>query len=102
MVETTKAPKLLHGGRNLCCSVYIILLHTVEKESTAKVERFRNRNPGAELTVNTERELLGPQIYNEELYAAFGKDELLLKRNLLILVQLVGPPRWSNCTPGKE
>ncbi|KAK8516998.1 hypothetical protein V6N12_032198 [Hibiscus sabdariffa] len=29
--------------------------------------------------------------YNGELYAAFGKDESLLKRNLLILSQLVGP-----------
>lgn len=29
--------------------------------------------------------------YNGELYAAFGKDESLLKRNLLILFQLVGP-----------
>jgi len=29
--------------------------------------------------------------YNGELYAAFGKDESLPKRNLLILSQLVGP-----------
>lgn len=29
--------------------------------------------------------------YNGELYAAFGKDESLPKRNLLILFQLVGP-----------
>lgn len=29
--------------------------------------------------------------YNVELYAAFGKDESLLKRNLLILSKLVGP-----------
>ncbi|GLU24541.1 hypothetical protein SLE2022_404670 [Rubroshorea leprosula] len=29
--------------------------------------------------------------YNGELYAAFGKDESLLKRNLLILSQLDGP-----------
>ncbi|TYH23667.1 hypothetical protein ES288_A03G032000v1 [Gossypium darwinii] len=28
--------------------------------------------------------------YNGELYAVFGKDELLPKRNLLILSQLVG------------
>jgi hypothetical protein len=28
--------------------------------------------------------------YNGELYAAFGKDESLPKRNLLILSQLVG------------
>ncbi|KAL8249499.1 hypothetical protein R6Q59_006367 [Mikania micrantha] len=29
--------------------------------------------------------------YNGELYAVFGKDESLPKRNLLILSQLVGP-----------
>jgi hypothetical protein len=29
--------------------------------------------------------------YTGELYAAFGKDESLPKRNLLILSQLVGP-----------
>lgn len=29
--------------------------------------------------------------YNGELYAAFGKDESLPKRNLSILFQLVGP-----------
>ena len=29
--------------------------------------------------------------YTGELYAAFGKDESLPKRNLLILPQLVGP-----------
>ncbi|GFP96542.1 hypothetical protein PHJA_001798300 [Phtheirospermum japonicum] len=29
--------------------------------------------------------------YNRELYAAFGKDKLLPKMNLLILSQLVGP-----------
>ena len=29
--------------------------------------------------------------YNGELYAAFGKDESLPKRNLLILSQLDGP-----------
>ena len=29
--------------------------------------------------------------YNGELYAAFGKDESLPKKNLLILSQLVGP-----------
>jgi len=29
--------------------------------------------------------------YNGELYAAFGKDESLPKRNLLILSQSVGP-----------
>ena len=29
--------------------------------------------------------------YTGELYVVFGKDELLLKRNLLILSQLVGP-----------
>lgn len=29
--------------------------------------------------------------YNGELYAAFGKDESLPKRNLLILSKLVGP-----------
>ena len=29
--------------------------------------------------------------YTRELYAAFGKDESLLKRNLLILSQLVEP-----------
>ena len=29
--------------------------------------------------------------YNEKLYAAFGKDESLPKRNLLILSELVGP-----------
>ncbi|WOG82306.1 hypothetical protein DCAR_0101469 [Daucus carota subsp. sativus] len=29
--------------------------------------------------------------YNGQLYAAFGKDESLPKRNLLIIPQLVGP-----------
>jgi len=29
--------------------------------------------------------------YNGELYAAFGKDESLPKRNLLILPKLIGP-----------
>ncbi|KAJ7942265.1 ATP synthase subunit beta, chloroplastic-like [Quillaja saponaria] len=39
--------------------------------------------------------------YNGELYAAFGKDESLPKRNLLILSQLVGPVPSSGI-PGEE
>ncbi|KAK8564038.1 hypothetical protein V6N12_036169 [Hibiscus sabdariffa] len=66
MVETKKAPKLLHGGRNLCCSVYFTPYSGQRKHGESR--KILKLKPWGGVD-SQHRELLGP--WGRNLYSVF-------------------------------